>query len=144
MKIRRADPNEDEDTLRSLHDATFAESAPMPDWHEGTWWIAWEGDEPIAFIGFIPSTVYPDMAYFSRVGVMPIHRGKRLQQKLMRVMERKVKRDGYTGMVSDTTDNPSSANNFPPMGWRMFEPKAPWAMASTIYWRKLFTPRVVL
>jgi hypothetical protein len=39
-------------------------------------------------------------------------------------------------MVSDTTDNVPSANNFIAADWKLFEPEFPWAFSNTLYWRK--------
>jgi hypothetical protein len=44
-------------------------------------------------------------------------------------------------VVSDTTDNIASANNFIRAGYRLFEPRVPWGWASTLYWRKPLNPR---
>jgi len=40
-------------------------------------------------------------------------------------------------MVSDTTDNPASANNFIRAGYRLYRPEYPWAYSNTLYWRKM-------
>ena len=42
----------------------------------------------------------------------------------------------WGSIVSDTTDNPVSANNFIRAGYRLYEPEAPWAWSHTLYWRK--------
>ena len=39
-------------------------------------------------------------------------------------------------MISDTTDNMHSANNFIRAGYRLFSPRNPWAWPNTLYWRK--------
>lgn len=59
-----------------------------------------------------------------------------LQRRLMRVIEAKGRRIGWDSIVSDTTDNPVSANNFIRAGYRLFEPQVPWAWAHSLYWRK--------
>jgi hypothetical protein len=39
-------------------------------------------------------------------------------------------------MVSDTTRNIPSANNFIRAGYRLYQPQYPWAYPETLYWRK--------
>ena len=45
--------------------------------------------------------------------------------------------NGWCSVISDTTDNLSSANNFIRAGYRLFQPPVPWAWPNTLYWRKL-------
>src|SRR4051812_682345 len=98
--------------------------------------VAYHGDEPVAFAGVVPSTYIRNGGYFSRVGVLQRHRGRDLQCRMMRVIEARARRTGWDSIVSDTTDNPVSANNFIRAGYRLFEPHVPWASAHTLYWRK--------
>ena len=135
-RIREVDGVEMEHELHELHDACFGDTAPMPDFAVGTWYVVRYHGEVVGFLGWFRSTYYPTLAYFSRVGVLPLHRGNRLQQRLMRRMERDVKALGYSGMVSDTSDNTPSANNFIRMGWMIFDPEFKWSFAHTLYWRK--------
>lgn len=74
--------------------------------------------------------------YFCRVGVLQRHWGRGLQLRLMRAVEVRARRLGWDSIVSDTTDNPVSANNFISAGYRLYEPEAPWAWSHTLYWRK--------
>jgi GNAT superfamily N-acetyltransferase len=48
---------------------------------------------------------------FCRVGVLQEHCGHGLQLRLMRALERRARRNGWSYVVSDTTDNLFSANN---------------------------------
>lgn len=50
--------------------------------------------------------------------------------------EQYAKKLGYTWIVSDTTDNPPSANSLARKGYQMFEPTKPWGMETSLYWRK--------
>jgi hypothetical protein len=54
----------------------------------------------------------------------------------MRAVEARGHRSGWDSIVSDTTDNAVSANNFIKAGYRLYEPGSPWAWANTLYWRK--------
>ncbi|OKO85938.1 hypothetical protein AC630_04260 [Bradyrhizobium sp. AS23.2] len=42
----------------------------------------------------------------------------------------------WDSIVSDTTDNPVSANNFIQAGYRLYEPEVPWAWSHSLYWRR--------
>jgi hypothetical protein len=55
----------------------------------------------------------------------------------MRALEARARLIGWRSIVSDTTDNLSSANNFIRAGYRLFEPRHPWAWPRTLYWRKV-------
>ena len=52
-----------------------------------------------------------------------------LQLRLMRALESRARRNGWGCIVSDTTDNVASANNFIRAGYRLYQPH-------TLYWRK--------
>ncbi|MEW6150102.1 MAG: GNAT family N-acetyltransferase [Bradyrhizobium sp.] len=137
-RIRIVDASDDDivDSLCELHRLTFLNSAAMPQFEVGAWWLAYHGDVAIAFAGVVPSTHVSNGGYFSRVGVLQRHWGRGLQRRLMRAIEARGRRMGWDSIVSDTTDNPVSANNFIQAGYRLFAPKTPWAWAHTLYWRK--------
>lgn len=137
-KIRIADTSDDDvaDTLADLHRLTFFDAAAMPQFDLGAWWLAYQGHDAVAFAGVVPSTYARNCGYFSRVGVLQRHWGRGLQLRLMRAIEARGRRIGWDGIVSDTTDNPVSANNFIQAGYRLYEPKVPWAWSHTLYWRR--------
>jgi hypothetical protein len=54
----------------------------------------------------------------------------------MRALESRARRNGWGTIVSDTTDNLASANNFIRAGYRLYQPQTPWAWSNTLYWRK--------
>jgi GNAT superfamily N-acetyltransferase len=138
-RIREVDGFEDDiaEEIHVLHDLTsnFPPIDPS-DLETGHWWICRAHGEPVAYAGVIPSTHYPATGYFKRVGVVPAHRGNGLQLRLMRAIEAKAKRNGWVGIVSDTTDGTHSANNFIRAGYRLFDPAFPWAFSNSLYWRK--------
>jgi GNAT superfamily N-acetyltransferase len=137
-RIRIVDPSDDDvaDTLCDLHQLKFFDAAAMPEFDLGAWWLAYHGDEAVAFAGVVPSTHVRNGGYFSRVGVLQRHWGRGLQRRLMRVVEARGRRVGWESIVSDTTNNPISANNFIQAGYRLYEPELPWAWSHTLYWRK--------
>jgi len=138
-RIREVDGFDDDvaDLLGDLHRLTFFANAPMPEFDVGHWWLVSDDDgSPVAFAGLAPSTHVRNAGYFCRVGVLPEHRGSSLQVRLMRRMECRTRRNGWCYVVSDTTDNLASANNFIRAGYRLFQPEHPWGWTNTLYWRK--------
>ena len=140
-RIREVDGQDDEaaDTLADLHRLTFFDSAPIPEFDQGCWWLAFHDAAPVGFAGVISSTRAHNAGYFSRVGVLRKHCGNALQLRLMRAMESRARNNGWGCVVSDTTDNVASANNFIRAGYRLYQPKYPWAWPNTLYWRKRIT-----
>ena len=137
-RIREVDGHEEEiaDVLAELHRLTFFRGAAIPCFASGYWWLACHGARPVAFAGMVPSTYVRFAGYICRVGVMHPHWGNRLQLRLMRAMELRARRNGWKCVVSDTTGNVASANNFIRAGYLMFQPQVPWAFPDTLYWRK--------
>jgi hypothetical protein len=62
--------------------------------------------------------------------------GNGLQLRLMRALESRARHNGWSFVVSDTTDNLASANNFICAGYRLYQPQTPWAWPNSLYWRK--------
>jgi GNAT superfamily N-acetyltransferase len=141
-RIREVDGRDDEitDVLTELHRLTFFNGASIPSFDWGHWWLVYHGTAPVAFAGALPSTHVRNAGYFCRVGVLQAHRGNRLQLRLMRAIERRARRNGWSWVVSDTTGNIASANNFIRAGYQMFQPRYPWGFPDTLYWRKIVNP----
>jgi GNAT superfamily N-acetyltransferase len=137
-RVRAVDGRDDEiaDILAELHRLTFFSGASVPSFDRGHWWLAYREAAPVAFAGVVPSTHIRNAGYFCRVGVLQRHWGHRLQLRLMRAVESRARRNGWRCVVSDTTGNIASANNFVRAGYRMFRPHDPWAFPDTLYWRK--------
>jgi hypothetical protein len=137
-RIREVDGSDDDmaDALAELHQLTFLDAAPIPEFDQGHWWVAFHRTGPVAFAGIIPSTHVQNAGYFCRVGVLGSHCGNGLQLRLMRVTESRARQNGWSAIISDTTDNMYSANNFIRAGYQLFNPTNPWAWSNTLYWRK--------
>jgi hypothetical protein len=137
-RIREVDGHDDEimDTLADLHQLTFFDGASIPEFDHGHWWLAFHETMPVAFAGVVPSTRAYNAGYFCRVGVLKKHCGNALQLRLMRALESRARHNGWCCIVSDTTDNLASANNFIRAGYRLYQPQYPWAWPNTLYWRK--------
>jgi GNAT superfamily N-acetyltransferase len=137
-RVREVDGNDDEiaETLADLHRLTFFDGAPMPEFDHGCWWLAFHQAIAVGFAGVVPSAHAANAGYFCRVGVLKKHGGHGLQLRLMRAMESRARHLGWGCIVSDTTDNIASANNFIRAGYRLYRPPCPWAWPNSLYWRK--------
>lgn len=136
-RIVEVDGEEEADTLKELHALTFFKEAVQANYEHGHWWVAYTDEkEPVAFAGIVPSILGFNTGYLKRVGVLPEHRGNGLHRRLTRVREARAKKNGWARVVTDTTDNPNSANNLIKAGYLMFKPKYPWAFENSLYWQK--------
>ena len=143
-RIREVDGLDEDitETLRDLHDECFGDSAPnlnSTDIERGHWWLAFAIDERreiAGFCGLTPTYADPSLGYLKRAAVRKEHRGAGLQRRFVRVREGKARRLGMRGIITDTSDNPSSANNLIRCGYRMFIPENPWGFKHTCYWTK--------
>jgi hypothetical protein len=137
-RIREVNGNDEDvtDTLAELHHLTFFQSAPLPEFDCGHWWLGYHGREPVAFAGVVPSTHVENAGYFCRVGVVKEHCGNALQLRLMRALELRARNNEWRLIVSDTTANVASANNFIKAGYQLYQPQHPWGWPHTLYWRK--------
>lgn len=102
----------------------------------GWWWIVYDGDKPIGFAGMYRSNRWRDAGYLCRSGVLPAYRGRGLQKRLIRLRERKGRAIGLAWLISDTYENPPSANSLIACGYRTYQPVEPWGAEGVTYWRK--------
>jgi hypothetical protein len=87
----------------------------------------------------LPSTHACDVGYFCRMGVLTTHEENRLKVWITCALEARARLNGWRSIVSDTTDNLPSANNFIRAGFRPYRPQNPWAWPHTLYWRKFIS-----
>lgn len=102
---------------------------------EGWWWIAYEGDHPVAFAGVYRSAQFYDCAYLCRAGVIESAQGHGLQKRLIRARIRKARALGMCWVVTDTFENPASGNSLIRCGFRLYQPTRPWGAEGVNYWR---------
>ncbi|MBF9235561.1 GNAT family N-acetyltransferase [Microvirga alba] len=121
--------------LRRLHSECLPYDK-LPNFTEGFWWIAYHGDDAVGFAGMVRSARWIDAGYMNRAGVVPDHRGHGLQKRLIRVRMRYAKRIGWRWLITDTTENPPSANSLIGCGFRAYDPANPWGGRTTTYWRR--------
>lgn len=107
---------------------------------KGQWWIAYEPGKDMkqlaGFCAVCPSAQFKDTAYLLRVGVMPAYRGKGLQKRFIRLRARWAREQGFSWLVTDTTNNPASSNSLISEGFKLYEPTRPWSFDNALYWRK--------
>jgi GNAT superfamily N-acetyltransferase len=102
---------------------------------KGHWWIARAGKHLAGFAGIQQSHKWFDTGYLCRAGVLPEFRGQGLQKRLIRVRLAAARRLGWKWVVTDTRQNPASANSLIDCGFRMFTPSDPWSFKDACYWR---------
>lgn len=136
MKIRRATNTEaDHALLRWLQIECLPADKPA-ETERGFWWVAELDKRPVAFAGMYPSARYAEVGYLCRAGVVRDMRGMGLQKRLIRVRVNKARAIGWKWLVTDTLNNPASANSLIACGFQTFTPAAPWGGDCAIYWRK--------
>lgn len=136
LVIRRVSGEKQATLLRRLQLEILPADTPA-DTKVGLWWIVLDGDKPVGFAGLHPSRRWSDVGYLCRAGVEPAYRGYGLQRRLIRVRECAARKCGYRYMVSDTYENPPSANNLIACGYKTYIPEDPWGAPGVTYWRKV-------
>jgi GNAT superfamily N-acetyltransferase len=103
---------------------------------KGYWYVVYTQDgEAAGFAGIVPSSRWSDTMYLCRAGITRSHRGQGLQKRLIQARIRKAKALGMNWVVTDTNENPASANNLIAKGFKMFEPSEPWGLKTALYWK---------
>jgi len=111
---------------------------PLQECHftDGYWWLAFKGDEPVAFAGMVVFLPFQVIGYLKRCLVTPNNHGHGLQSRLMLARELKARQLGWTHLVSEChQDNSYSAANFRRANFTQAFPEQPWAKDS-LFWVK--------
>lgn len=137
LKIKSVDISKEEirGILKQLH-SEFFRLDELIEFDSGSWWIAYDGTKPIGFCGVNASSSWRKTGYMCRAGVKWDYRGLGLHRRLIQVRVRYAKKQAWTHLVTDTTDNCSSANNLIANGFRMYKPSKPWGLPGACYWIK--------
>jgi GNAT superfamily N-acetyltransferase len=133
LTIRKVNGADHAADIGELHSICFSQNEHIPDPASGQWWLTFDDDEPIAFAHLLPSTWYDNAGYLSRSGVIPKYRGYGLQKRLIRARVTQARRNGWEWLRTDTRGNPASSNSLISCGFRLFEPKHPWAFSDSLY-----------
>ena len=135
--IQRIEFDDYADEICELNRKRFIGRTPaVDDW----FWIAHVDGYCVAFASMRESSSWCDAVYMSLCVVREHFSGMGLQRRLLRARIRFAKAKGYSWAVTDTTDNPASANNLIRCGFNTFMPSHPWAYERTIYWKKWIGP----
>lgn len=106
---------------------------------DSLWWIVWQGEEAVAYAGLRPCQVEHNagLGFLCRVGVVPEHRGRGLQKRLIRVREAAAKAIGLEELVSYCVPwNCASLNSLVACGYKFYRPATKWGGAGAVYLHK--------
>lgn len=106
---------------------------------DSLWWIVWSGKKPVAYAGLRPcqNAQNKGLAFLCRAGVVPDHRGRGLQKRLIRVREGAARRLGIAELVTYCVPwNCASINSLVACGYRFYLPAEKWGGASAVYLHK--------
>ena len=137
FEIRKLDlrKSENRTLLTYLQYKCLPYDKPMAVDH-GHWWVAYtEDDKPVGFAGMVRSAQWSNAGYLCRAGVLRHYTGYGLQKRFIQVRINQARKLGWEWLVTDTTDNPASANSLISMGFKLYEPSVPWGFKNSLYWR---------
>jgi GNAT superfamily N-acetyltransferase len=102
------------------------DQASKEEYLRSIWWIAFDGETPMAYTGaFVDENRYMAL---QRSGVLPAYRGKGLQKKLIRTRLTYAKRHKITTVYTyASSDNHASVNSLFSQGFKSYTPV--WAYA---------------
>ena len=110
----------------------------------GHWWIAYAADgKPVAFAGLVRSIKWTDTGYLCRAGVLDGYTGNGLQKRLIQARIKQAKKLGWNWLITDTTNNPASANSLINAGFKIYTPGQPWSYKNAIYWKYKVQPDAI-
>ena len=103
------------------------------------WWVAWDGTEPVGFAGLRLCSLPENrgLGFLCRAGVIPSHRGRGIQKKLIRVRETAARQLGIKELVTYciSSNNPSM-NSLVRCGYKFYSPATRYGGAGSVYLRK--------
>jgi RimJ/RimL family protein N-acetyltransferase len=113
----------------------------FPDDHRVTldgslWWVVYRGKQPIGYAGLRPCREGHNagLGFLCRVGVLPRHRGRGLQKRLIRVREAAARALGLRELVTYCVPwNCASINSLVRCGYRFYRPAAKWGGSGSVY-----------
>lgn len=97
-------------------------------------WVAYHKGE---LVGFSLARELADepVLYFTRVGVMPPHRGCGLQKRFIRCRVAYARRLRCRCVITYTVHNPASSNSLISCGFRLYDPESAYAGEASQYWQ---------
>lgn len=129
------------DAVATWQTSLFPSDAPV-DIPSSLWW--WARVKPATGLSFCVGLAGLQVGhqgdavtgYLSLAGVVPGWRGLGIHKDLIRKRITKARELGLLRLVTDTYNNPASANNLIDLGFRTFMPDAPWKADGAVYWFK--------
>jgi GNAT superfamily N-acetyltransferase len=110
----------------------------------GHWWVAYAEDgKPVAFAGLVRSIKWTDTGYLCRAGVLDGYTGHGLQKRLIQARVKQARKLGWNWCITDTTNNPASANSLINAGFKIYTPGQPWSFRNAIYWKYKVHPDAI-
>lgn len=106
---------------------------------DSLWWLVWRGKEAVGYAGLRPcqNPQNAGLGFLCRVGVLPRHRGRGLQKRMIAVREAAAKRLGLRELVTYCVPwNSASINSLVACGYRFYRPETKWGGSSSVYLRK--------
>jgi RimJ/RimL family protein N-acetyltransferase len=100
------------------------------------WWLVWRGKDIVGYAGLRPcqDPKNKGLGFMNRVGVVPAHRGRGLQKRLIRVREAAARALGLKELVTYCVPwNCASINSLVACGYRFYRPAAKWGGAGSVY-----------
>lgn len=128
--------------IRALNGLFPQDFEPLKDYHLecGYWWLMYPDDctKAAGFAGMVEFTPAETVGYIKRTAILPEHRGRGLQKRLIAECEDLAKDLGkWTRLVSSThISNHASSNSFISAGYKLFEPERLWEGKDSLYWIK--------
>lgn len=137
-RVARVDGIEEHETIGALAklcaagDETFA-----PKTEAGDWWLVYADDVAVGFAGIRDATTEPEASFLCLAGVVPEHRGRGLQRRLIHARVQRARQLGKRAALSWVADwNVRSANNLVAAGFRLYWPAQRFGDKETVYFRK--------
>ena len=103
---------------------------------DSLWWIVWQDKTPVAYAGLRlckdPRNL--GLAFLNRAGVVPGHRGRGLQQRLIRARVAAARRLAVNELVTYVMIyNVASINSLVNCGFRFYVPATKWGGTTAVY-----------
>ena len=99
-------------------------------------WLAYDRQTPVAFAA-LDVDQFPEAAFFAHTGVIAPYRGRGIQRRFIRLVERLARRLEFSQIVCTVHfANPWSLNNFIREGWLAYRPDDWWGQRECVYIRK--------
>jgi GNAT superfamily N-acetyltransferase len=136
--VKEVDGAEEDETINALHKLCLPHDE-LPSVHDGWWWLAYANDVAVGYACMRDAKSEENAAFLAIAGVVPEHRGKGLQRRLIRVRVQKARRLMKRAVISYTMDNAPSGNNLIACGFRLYDPDKRWEGGDVTYWRRQFT-----